>query len=369
MGRVVRPSGEKVSTMAEARAQAAPGHDKPGTCFRLCEAYFVFIVAELLVFGFLCPPALFEYDLSMIRVLVLMAGSAVTLWLMSRRAQSARPVGAVTALAGVALTVVDHAAFGAYETLASYIGHVSANVIVVFECAIAVAAAAYLIFAPDAKRVLCEPPDWEPGATSGHSWDVPLRQRVRTWEFWRNLMIYFIAFSLLGHWAEMLFCQLIVAGVFMGDYDPTNAMLWSQWLFPFTAEGAAAVCIVLILHPAARWLVKKTHGRVWLAVILSFLLNMLVCTTIDFTTGMVANQDYSLWDYRALPFNFMGQVCLQNSLIYSIAATLIVWVFYPMMDTVLHRMPRGVANALGFGLIGMYLFLAMLHFVDLSLFF
>jgi len=154
--------------------------------------------------------------------------------------------------------------------------------------------------------------------------------------------------------------------VFMGDYDPTNAMLWSQWLFPFTAEGAAAVAIVLILHPASRWLLKKTGNRVWLAVFLSFLLNALVCTSIDFTTGMVANQDYSLWDYRALPFNFMGQVCLQNSMTYSIAATLIVWVFYPLMDTALRRMPRGVANAIAFGLLGMYLFLALLYFFDIA---
>ena len=223
-----------------------------------------------LVFGFLCSPHMFEYDISMVRVLVLMAGGTVTMWLISQHARSAR------------------------------------------------------------------------------------------------FVIYFIAFSLLGHWAEMLFCQLIIAGVFMGDYDPSNAMLWSQWLFPFTAEGAAAVAIVLLLHPASRWLVKKTEGHLWIAILLSFLLNALVCTGIDFTTGMIANRDYSLWDYRALPFNFMGQVCLQNSITYSIAATLIVWVFYPLMDTALRRMPRGVANALAFGLFGMYLFLAMLYFFDIA---
>ena len=101
-------------------------------------------------------------------------------------------------------------------------------------------------------------------------------------------------------------------------------------------------------------------------MLLSFLLNALVCTSIDFTTGMVANQDYSLWDYRDMPFNFLGQVCLQNSMVYSIAATLIVWVVYPLMDTALRRAPRGVVNALAFGLIGMYLFLAMLYFIDIS---
>ncbi|MBQ9042202.1 MAG: hypothetical protein IJ111_05235 [Eggerthellaceae bacterium] len=71
-----------------------------------------------------------------------------------------------------------------------------------------------------------------------------------------------------------------------------------------------------------------------------------------------------MWDYRALPFNFMGQVVLQNSMVYSVAATLIVWVFYPLLDTALRRMPRGAANALALGLLGMYLFLAALYFFD-----
>ena len=333
---------------------------------RVCQAYFAFAMLLALVFGFLCSPHLFDYDISMLRVLALMAGGTVTLWLMSQRARSARFVGAGTALLTAGLSAIDHAAFGALDTLAAHIGQPATIAITIVEYVGGIAVAAYLLLAPQAKRTLCKPPDLAPEARAGHSWDKPLRERVKTRVFWRDLVIYFIAFSLLGHWAEMLFCQLIVAGGFMGDYDPTNAMLWSQWLFPFTAEGAAAVAIVLILHPAARWLVKKTGGRIWLAVLLSFLLNAAICTGIDFTTGMIANQDYSLWDYRALPFNFLGQVCLQNSMVYSIAATLIVWVFYPLLDTALRRMPRGVANAIAFGLFGMYLFLAMLYFFDIA---
>jgi len=32
----------------------------------------------------------------------------------------------------------------------------------------------------------------------------------------------------------------------------------------------------------------------------------------------------------------------------------------------LHRAPRGVVNAVAVGLFGMYLFLAMLYFIDIS---
>ena len=330
---------------------------------RLCGLYFLASMVLALVYGLICDREVFAYDISMIRVLLLMAGGTVTLWLMSQRARSARAVGAATALVCAALSAVDHASFGAYETLAGIIGQTATTAIMVVEYAGAVAVAAYLVFSPRARSYLCNPPDLEPGAMQGHSYDRPLRERVRTWEFWRDLLVYFIVFSLLGHWAEMLFCQLILAGVFMGDYDASNTMLWSQWLFPFTAEGVALVAIVLILHPIARWLVRKAGGRVWLALLLSFLVNALVCTSIDFTTGMVANQDYHLWDYRDIPFNFMGQVCLQNSMVYSLAATLIVWVVYPLMDTALRRAPRGVVNAIAFAIIGMYVFLALLYFI------
>ena len=335
------------------------------TGLRLCQVYFAAAMTAALVFGVLCPPAAFEYDISMLRVLVLMAGGTVEMWLLSRHSSYARPVGIGISLTLLALALIDTSFFGAVDTSAEYIGYIPSIAIMVLECAGAAAVAIWLAFSPNAKEILSTQGDLEPGP-GGHSWNEPLKERVKTQEFWRDLVILFVVFSLLGHWLEILFCRLIEAGVFMGEMDYTNAMLWNQWLFPFTAEGAAAVAIVFLLHPAARKITEKVGGRLWLAVPLSFLLNMLVCSSIDFTTGMVSNQDYSLWDYRDMPFNFMGQVCLQNSLVYTIAATLIVWVFYPLIDKGLRNAPQGIVNAIGFGLFGMYLFLAALHFVDLS---
>ena len=37
-----------------------------------------------------------------------------------------------------------------------------------------------------------------------------------------------------------------------------------------------------------------------------------------------------------------------------------------VMMLLLHRAPRGVTNAVAAGLLGMYLFLAMLYFIDIS---
>ncbi|MBP3885645.1 MAG: putative ABC transporter permease [Olsenella sp.] len=342
------------------------GKEEPfGVGLRLCQAYIFLMMGLALVFAFVCDREQFDYDLSLARVLVLMAGGTVALWLMSCRARSSRVVGVLTVAFCTACAACDHFANGAFSAMATRVGGGPATLFVAFEYAGAAFFIAYLLLSPRARRVLSRPPEMEPGATEGHSWDVPMSERVRTWEFWRDLLIYFVVFSIVGHWAEMLFCNLILAGVFMGDYDPTNTMLWTQWLYPFSAEGAAAVAIVVFLHPLARRIKELFGGRTLPAVALSFVANAAVCTSIDFITGITTNQDYHLWDYRRMPFNFMGQVCLQNSMVYSVAATLIVWVVYPLMDTGLRRMPKGVANALAFGLLGMYLFLALLNFVEL----
>ena len=39
-------------------------------------------------------------------------------------------------------------------------------------------------------------------------------------------------------------------------------------------------------------------------------------TLVEFVTGMLVNRDYHVWDYRKLPGNFRGQICLPFSLLW-----------------------------------------------------
>ena len=41
-----------------------------------------------------------------------------------------------------------------------------------------------------------------------------------------------------------------------------------------------------------------------------------ICTAGELLTGLVFNRDYAIWDYRALPLNFRGQICLPFSLLW-----------------------------------------------------
>ena len=34
-----------------------------------------------------------------------------------------------------------------------------------------------------------------------------------------------------------------------------------------------------------------------------------IITAVELLTGLLVNRDYSVWDYRGVPLNFMGQIC------------------------------------------------------------
>ena len=42
-----------------------------------------------------------------------------------------------------------------------------------------------------------------------------------------------------------------------------------------------------------------------------------VITAVELATGLVFNRDYRVWDYRELPLNFRGQICLPFSALWA----------------------------------------------------
>ena len=333
-----------------------------GAFIRITEVYFALVIVTILGYAFLVKPNDFTYDITLIRIIVVMTAAVRSLWLIERKADTARKFIVISMLIVIALSVIDIFFGGEYERIASV---VTMPVLIAGGVAYFAGSAAivlYFAFSPRAKTIFVQPLKRDAPATEP-AFDEGIYPKRFTWPWFRNLGIYYAVFSLIGHWAEIGFCWLIVAGVFMGDYDFSHAQLWDWWLCPYPAEGIALVLIVLLLFPIKEWLLKKFHGRIVPTLIVSFLVNMLVCASIDFLTGITANANYELWDYRDLPFNFMGQIVLQNTLVYSIAATLIVWAIYPLMARLLHRLPQSLVNGIFFGLLGFYLFLEVLYYL------
>jgi len=341
-----------------------------GLVVRVIELYFMLVIVTVLGYALLKSAAAFDYDITLLRIMVAMAAAARSVWLIEKRSAQTRLYVVVSMCAVIVLSVLDMAFGGEYDRIAAVVSWpvLIAGGILYFGGSLFIVG--YFALSPHVKRVFVKE-DADSGYAAAsvqptHDPEENIYEKPFTWPWLRNLVIYYFAFSIMGHWAEIGFCWLIVLGVVMGDYDFSHAQLWDWWLCPYPAEGIAVVLIALLLFPFKEWVLKKTGGRVWLTLIISFLVNMIVCASIDFTTGITANADYQLWDYRDLPFNFMGQIVLQNTLAYTIAATFIVWVVYPLMAKWLHRMPARYANGLFVGFLAFYLFLEVLYYVHIG---
>ena len=162
--------------------------------------------------------------------------------------------------------------------------------------------------------------------------------RPKTWEFWRNLAIYYVIFSIVGHWIEAAVCLLIKYGIVPGVYDPTS-QIWSDWLYPFPVYGIGFCACALLLYPLKNFLQRKV-GPKGGALALSYVANGLVCTIIEFVMGLAVNADLQLWDYSTMFCNFMGQVCLQNALFFGFLATVMTWLVYPALERLFRRIPN-----------------------------
>ena len=46
------------------------------------------------------------------------------------------------------------------------------------------------------------------------------------------------------------------------------------------------------------------------------LLGAAVITAVELVAGLLANRDHRVWDYRQMPCNFLGQICLGYSLLW-----------------------------------------------------
>jgi len=68
------------------------------------------------------------------------------------------------------------------------------------------------------------------------------------------------------------------------------------------------LCFLAIGH------LTKALGRFPLA--LQLLLFAGVITALELATGLIFNRDYAIWDYRRRVYNYLGQICLNYSLLW-----------------------------------------------------
>lgn len=198
------------------------------------------------------------------------------------------------------------------------------------------------------------------------SWDL---WKPKTWDFWRSMIIYFCLFSIVGHWMEAGFCLFIKWGIVPGIYDP-NSGIWRDYLNPFPVYGFGMVACALLLFPIKTKLQEKLGGTA-APLACSFVINTVVCAGIELALGLMqnmpdANGVYPLWDYSTMPFNFMGQICLQNSLAFGTVATLMAWVVFPALQRVYLKLPSDVKKAFFVAVVAFYALVTCLYVVNIA---
>ena len=307
---------------------------------RVVQVLFALHIASTVLYLMLTSRDTVTYSVSSVMDWIMVVFECVAFWMFVNRYKVSRPFVIAMAAFGLIVPAAIDVALGQFNLITIVLnGLFYIFLIVYFACSKRV------------KATLVNELGKDKGAVDGEEFVI----ERRGWPFVRNLIIYFIVFSNLGHWMEMAMCQLIIMGVVQGDYDPTNTMLWRDWLFPFAMEGFAVVFIALFLYPLFEWLKKRFSNPV-LPYVLSFIANALFCTVVEFAGGMLVNAHHELWDYSDMFCNIMGQVCLQNTMAFGVAASLITWFVYPFLERLIARVSYDVMNivfavVLGFGLI------------------
>ena len=119
----------------------------------------------------------------------------------------------------------------------------------------------------------------------------------------------------------------------------------------FTIGGGIYVSLELLWRRRSHWTMFLLSGGCFLAIgeigrrcpSLSLacraVLGSVICTAGELATGLVFNRDHAIWDYRALPGNFRGQICLPYALLW-VPLSALAAVLFRRLDGKSFRIPK-----------------------------
>lgn len=94
----------------------------------------------------------------------------------------------------------------------------------------------------------------------------------------------------------------------------------------FSIGGGIYVALELLWRRRSHWTMFMLGGGCFLAlgrldpkrsVPARMALGSAICTAGELAVGLVFNRDHRIWDYRMLPGNYRGQICLLFSLLWA----------------------------------------------------
>jgi uncharacterized membrane protein len=282
--------------------------------------------------------------------------AGVVLWLISQRKRVTRQVVCVYSLLMLTVGFVGDLILNHFEFSFIYFVHHGRGFFLF--------AGLYFLFSKKVRSLLNKPFNLHGGVH--HAASESDLYRLRDPGFLRDLVMYFMVFSVVGHWMERFYA--VVMRDTGGPYDP-SAPMWQSYLAPFSIYGIGAVACIVLLFPLKQILTRK-FKNIFLVLLVVYVANTLVCTGLELAVGVTLNHpgpDGKLiyWDYHDRPFNFMGQICLQNALAFGAVATVMVWVIFPAAESFILTLSDDQANVSFVAIAIVWLLLAAFYLITL----
>ena len=182
--------------------------------------------------------------------------------------------------------------------------------------------------------------------------------------FWRNLIVYFCAFSWIGHWMEIPYC--LFNDFFFGIVDD-NSVVFTHPLEPFMVYGIGVIVCIMVMVPLKNALVKH-NKRFWLAAVEFYVIAVFLSMMMELVMGLLMNQPdpvtgvYPLWDNSQLPGNILQQAWIVNDVLLGAILMLYTWVVYPACQKLYGKMPWRTAEIVSAIIIIAFIIVCIIEF-------
>ena len=157
--------------------------------------------------------------------------------------------------------------------------------------------------------------------------------QLNTWPFWRNMIVYFCVFSLLGHLIEWPYCA--IGATFFNSVSWTDEVLANPFK-PFMVYGIGIIMCAILLAPIKSSL-ERIHAKGWQALLVFFVFGVFLGMAMELIQGFLQNQPdangvYPLWDVHDYPGNILGQAWIVNDIMLGAVFTFATWHIFPMCE-------------------------------------
>lgn len=142
-----------------------------------------------------------------------------------------------------------------------------------------------------------------------------------------NLFLSFVIYAFFGWICEVIYCSII-------SKKFVNRGVLFLPVCPIYGFGALIVTFI-----------SKPFNDYFILV---FIIGIISTTLVEFLTSYLLERIFGLrlWDYSHYKFNFMGRVCLLNSLLFGLMVLAVVYGINPILISFLNNIEQSLKNIL-----------------------